>query len=89
MKRKFMAMLGLVVVVSMLPASLVYAMESPAEVETLAGTGYPGHMDGSFPDAAFFLPGGLYVLGDMLLVVDTGNNMVRRLDLMAVLGLLE
>ena len=54
-------------------------------VMTVAGTGYPGHMDGGFAEAMFFLPSGLYVFGEELLVADTGNNMVRSLDLTAFL----
>ena len=65
------------------------AVVEGAGVITIAGMGYPGHMDGDFADAAFFLPSGLYVFGDMLLVADTGNNMIRRIDLLAVIALLE
>ena len=60
-----------------------------SEVITIAGTGYPGYDDGDFAEAMFFHPSGLYVFGDMLLVADTGNNMIRRIDLVAVLDLLE
>ena len=54
------------------------------EVLTIAGSGYPGLVDGSLAEAMFYLPSGLYVFGNTLLVADTGNNMVRRVDLMAI-----
>ena len=61
----------------------IRAIVDDAETITVAGTGYPGHADGGFGEAMFFLPSGLYVFGDVLLVADTGNNMIRSLDLIA------
>ena len=59
------------------------------ETVTVAGTGYPGHADGYFAEAMFFLPSGLYVFGDALFVADMGNNMIRSLDLMAFLDSID
>ena len=49
------------------------------EVITIAGTGYPGHVDGPMYYVEFHFPRGVYVFGDWLLVVDTGNNIIRGL----------
>ena len=58
------------------------------EVMTVAGTGYPGYLDGDLAGAMFHLPSGLYVFGTNLFVADTGNNMIRTIDLIAVLDML-
>jgi thiol-disulfide isomerase/thioredoxin len=53
-----------------------------AEVLTVAGTGARGAEDGGFSDAAFNDPQGLLFLdARTLLVADTGNHLIRRLDL--------
>jgi thiol-disulfide isomerase/thioredoxin len=53
-----------------------------AEVLAVAGTGARGAEDGAFSDAAFKDPQGLLFLdARTLLVADTGNHLVRRLDL--------
>ena len=67
----------------------IRAVTNDYEVLTVTGSGYPGHMDGYIEYAAFYLPSGLYVSGYVLLVADTGNNMVRTVDLSAVMYLLE
>jgi thiol-disulfide isomerase/thioredoxin/DNA-binding beta-propeller fold protein YncE len=47
-------------------------------VTTLAGSGEPGVADGH--PGALYEPGGLSVSGDDLLIVDTNNHLLRRLD---------
>jgi len=47
-------------------------------VTTISGSGYPGHVDGAVHEAAFHMPRGVYVLDYDLIIVDTGNNMIRR-----------
>ena len=64
----------------------IRAVVDGVEVVTVAGTGFPGNADGDLSDATFFLPGGVYVFGEMLLVADTGNNMIRSIDLTAFLN---
>ncbi len=53
-----------------------------AEVLAVAGTGARGAEDGGFSDVAFNDPQGLLFLDSRtLLVADTGNHLIRRLDL--------
>ncbi len=53
-----------------------------AEVLAVAGTGARGAENGGFSDAAFDDPQGLLFLdARTLLVADTGNHLIRRLDL--------
>ena len=49
-------------------------------VTTIAG-GEPGFRDGTGREARFFEPGGLARIGDVLIVADTGNHALRRVDL--------
>lgn len=51
------------------------------ETITLAGTGYPGHIDGFYDIAEFHFPRGVYVNEDKLFIADTGNNIIRVLFL--------
>jgi DNA-binding beta-propeller fold protein YncE len=50
-------------------------------VSTFAGTGRPGHQDGSAAKAQFYEPGGLSVAGDRLYIADTNNHAIRAIDL--------
>ena len=59
----------------------IRAVLPSGEVITLAGTGYPDGNSGVALFAAFQLPQGVYVLGDMLYIADTGNNLIRVLPL--------
>lgn len=54
---------------------------SQGQTTTIAGTGLPGHEDGPAQQAGFHLPAGVLALknGDIL-IVDTGNNLIRRLE---------
>ena len=50
---------------------------------TLAGTGQPGLQDGPLDEAKLSEPGGLCVInnGQALLVADTNNHCIRKIDL--------
>lgn len=50
-------------------------------VETIAGSGSPGHADGPGKKAQFHEPGGVSVAGQTLFVADTNNHAVRAIDL--------
>ena len=55
-----------------------------AEVLAVAGKGARGAEDGGFSDATFTDPQGLLFLGARtLLVADTGNHLIRRLDVVS------
>ena len=49
-------------------------------VTTIAGSS-PGFRDGVGADARFFEPGGIARIDDVLIVADTGNHALRRVDL--------
>jgi streptogramin lyase len=51
------------------------------KVETVAGSGAPGHADGAGARAQFHEPGGLSVAADTLFVADTNNHAIRTIDL--------
>ena len=50
-------------------------------VFTLAGGDYPGHEDGPPDEAAFHLPENVFVFEDTLYIADTGNNVIRKINL--------
>lgn len=50
-------------------------------VQTIAGTGAPGHADGTGRRAQFHEPGGLSVAAGTLFVADTNNHAIRTVDL--------
>jgi len=50
-------------------------------VETVAGAGSPGLLDGPISEARFYEPGGLSLIGEQLFVADTNNHAVRVVDL--------
>ena len=56
---------------------------SPTAVHLLSvvGSGKRGRKDGSFATASFNQPQGLCLVGDFLYVCDTGNHLLRRVDL--------
>jgi thiol-disulfide isomerase/thioredoxin/DNA-binding beta-propeller fold protein YncE len=49
-------------------------------VTAFAGSGEPGHRDGSAGSAQFYEPGGLSLAGDTLYVADTNNHAIRAVD---------
>ena len=48
---------------------------------TIAGTGYAGYDGQNLRNATFHFPSGVYVFENTLLVADTGNNMIRAINL--------
>ena len=59
-------------------------------VVTLAGSGEAGNQDGPVDGAAFYEPGGLSVVGELIYVADTNNHAIRVIDLEAgVVGTLD
>lgn len=50
-------------------------------VQAVIGNGRAGADDGSFATASFRQPQGMALLGSMLYVADTGNHLLRRVDL--------
>lgn len=50
---------------------------------TVAGTGKPGHVDGSFAEARFAEPSGLSVANDLIYIADTNNHAIRVVHLQA------
>ncbi len=61
---------------------LARAVEDGAEVLAVAGSGARGAAEGGFHEARFTDPQGLLFLDEeTLLVADTGNHLIRRLDL--------
>jgi thiol-disulfide isomerase/thioredoxin len=50
------------------------------QVNTLAGTGRPGHNDGPGRKAQFYEPGGISVSGNTIFVADTNNHCIRVVD---------
>lgn len=51
------------------------------EVQTLIGTGQPGHADGWFGEAQFFEPEGVIVDRGWSYIADTNNHLIRVADL--------
>ncbi len=62
---------------------LIGHFHSPTAVHLLSvvGSGKRGKEDGLFPTASFNQPQGLCLVGDFLYVCDTGNHLLRRVDL--------
>jgi len=60
---------------------MIRKISAEGYVTTLAGTGYPGYADGEPLDAEFHFPSGLYIKGNILLIADTENNIIRSLPL--------
>ena len=50
---------------------------------TVAGTGYAGFVNGTPETAQFHFPMGVSVMGDTVYVADSGNNLVRRIEITA------
>lgn len=59
----------------------VLVCESDGRVVASYGTGLPGTDDGPAETAAFTSPQGLACTADGLFVADTGNHLIRRIDL--------
>ena len=50
-------------------------------VFTVAGTGSPGYVDGSFTQARFSEPSGLSIANGRMYIADTNNHAIRVADL--------
>ncbi|MCL2399233.1 MAG: hypothetical protein FWC91_05760 [Defluviitaleaceae bacterium] len=61
----------------------VRAILPQGEVLTIVGTGYAGYVDGLLNDAMLHMPRGVYVFEDELIIIDTGNNMIRKITLVS------
>ena len=56
-------------------------------VFTIAGTGHAGYSGQNLRDATFHFPSGVFVFENTLLIADTGNNMIRAINLEMIGGL--
>jgi len=52
-----------------------------SEVITITGTGSPGYINGFLSESMFHVPQGVYVFGNELIIIDTGNSLIRRIVL--------
>ena len=59
----------------------IRAILPDGQVITLAGNGFPGHDDGLPEVATFHLPENISIWGDILYIADTGNNVIRKINL--------
>lgn len=62
---------------------IVVASLHDGQVQAIIGSGAKGAQDGSLPQASFDRPQGMALDGDVLYVADTGNHLIRRIDLRA------
>ena len=60
---------------------LICAISRYGEVMMIAGTGYPGTENGIALESEFHFPRAIYNWNGRLLIVDSGNNMIRVLDI--------
>lgn len=60
---------------------MIRAILPTGETITIAGIGYPEYINASPDQAAFHLPRGVYVRGNRLYIADTGNNLIRAMEL--------
>jgi thiol-disulfide isomerase/thioredoxin len=61
----------------------VVLLGSDGRERTRFGSGQPGAVDGAAADARFRTPQGMALAGDRLFVADTGNHLLRAIDLSA------
>ena len=61
---------------------MIRGIDATGTAFTISGTGYPGYRN--LPNAAFHFPSGVYVFENMLLVADTGNNVIRAINLESI-----
>jgi len=58
----------------------IRAILPDGRVVTMAGGDHPGHEDGMLDVASLHLPEGVHIFGDTLYVIDTGNNVIRKIS---------
>jgi sugar lactone lactonase YvrE len=59
----------------------VLVLDLEGRLLRVIGSGRAGLVDGPFEDACFFRPQGLAADGDTLIAADTGNHVIREIDL--------
>lgn len=59
----------------------IIGFDKAGQITVTIGSGEAGFKDGSLTGASFNQPRGLAVIGDKLLVADTGNHALREIDL--------
>lgn len=59
---------------------VIRMITTEGEVTTIAGAGSPGYADGEQKAALFDTPCGIVILNNMLIVADTGNDLLRRVS---------
>jgi uncharacterized delta-60 repeat protein len=68
----------------------VRRIDGNGEVSTIAGTGQPGYLDGRALEAKFFSPSGIAVdAGGSVIVVDTGNHVIRKVTFSSLPQIVE
>jgi len=75
---KGIALLGDTLIVADYANHKLRTVQPCGETSTLAGTGYPGYINGSTDVAEFHFPSGVFVRGSDVFVADTGNNVIRQ-----------
>jgi hypothetical protein len=81
-----LAMWGDVLIVADNANNHIRAVFPSGEVVTIAGTGYPEFSEGEPLAAGLNSPANVLVVGDVLYIVDTGNNMIREFNLRSVIA---
>ncbi len=59
----------------------ILGFDETGRIHSVIGTGKAGFKDGDYTQAAFNQPRGIEVLGDKILVADTGNHAIREIDI--------
>lgn len=59
----------------------ILGFDEAGQITSVIGSGKAGFVDGDTVQASFNQPRGITALGDSLLVADTGNHALRRIDL--------
>ena len=65
---------------------MIRGINAAGNAFTIAGTGYAGYSGQNLRNATFHFPSGVYVFENTLLVADTGNNMIRAINLEMIGG---
>ena len=60
---------------------MIRGIDTNGNAFTISGTGYAGYEGQNLRYATFHFPSGVYVFENTLLVADTGNNMIRAINL--------
>ena len=60
---------------------MIRGIDSDGITFTIAGRGYPGYSGQNLRNVIFHFPSGVYVFENTLIVADTGNNVIRAINL--------